>query len=427
MAETVLNEMGQHRRTAVPLGPQPHLPRGSVVARGPWPVPADAGLAFAAVPGRRHPAMTSAASSVPAASFIPAAPAIPSFTPAASSAPSPGAQLGRLWLAALAVSGPDAATGQDDIPMDLSAARRFLTEQSAELVSVLLGSPFQPLRAAAVGEALVKANFVGADVLGRSLRVLILRLPALIRTYTRGGAADDPERRVAEVTEALANGDVRALRDRTLAEQESIRRADLDAQRVISEQLWHQATHDPLTGLPNRAAVFGRLSAALANGRGAGGTRLGLCYLDLDGFKGVNDRYGHDAGDELLVRVAERIGRVAHGHRTIAARIGGDEFIVLAESSPGMRGMIELAAAILVEVSRPVPLRIGRVRISACAGIAECAADSPAATTMVADADAALYRAKSRGPGHWAVADAGRWQARQPAAGSASRAPIRRG
>ena len=362
MAETALNETGQHRPTAVPLGPQPPLLRSSVVTQALWPVDV---------------------------------------------APPPAALLARAWLAALAVSGAsgsgEAAAGPGDIPMDQSSARRFLTGQSAALVSVLLASPFRPRQAAAVGHALVKADFVGADVLGRSLRVLILRLPTLISAGLRGGmGAEDLEQRVAAVTEALANGYVRALRDRTLAEQESIRRAELDAQRIISERLRHQATHDPLTGLPNRAAAFGRLSAVLAAG---GDSRIGLCYLDLDGFKGVNDRYGHDAGDELLVRVAERIGRVAREHRAIAARIGGDEFVVLAESSPGVRGMIALAAAILVEVSQPVPLRIGRVRVSACAGIADCAVGSPAAATVVTDADAALYQAKSRGPGRWAVFD----------------------
>ncbi len=103
--------------------------------------------------------------------------------------------------------------------------------------------------------------------------------------------------------------------------------------------------------------------------------------------------------------MAERIGRVARDHHALAARIGGDEFVVLAESSPGVRGMIALATAILVEVSQPVPLRIGRVRVSACAGIVDCAVGSPAAATMVTDADAALYQAKSRGPGRWAVFD----------------------
>jgi diguanylate cyclase len=368
MAETALNETGQHRRAAVPLGSQPPLLRSSIIAQASWPV--------GAVP------------------------------PPAVGAPE--AQLARAWLAALAVSGAEAIAARGGIPMDPSTARRFLTEQSAVLVAILLRSPFRPRQAAAVGHALVKADFVGADVLGRSLRVLILRLPALISADVRVDVTPgDLEHRVAAVTEALANGYVRALRDRTLAEQESIRRAELDAQRIISEQLRHQATHDPLTGLPNRAAVFGRLSAARA---AAGTTRIGLCYLDLDGFKGINDRYGHNAGDELLVRLAERIGRVARAHRAVAARIGGDEFVVLAENSPGVRGVVALATAILVEVSRPVPLRIGHVRVSACAGIVECATASPAAATIVTDADAALYQAKSRGPGHWAVFDSARRQ-----------------
>jgi diguanylate cyclase (GGDEF)-like protein len=372
MAQMALNDTGQHSHTTGPLAPQPSTPRGSV-PRTTWPIP------------------------------IPV---------------QPQAELARMWLAALAVTAEEAtgATGPaGDIPMDMPSARRFLTRQSAALVSILLGSPFRPRQAAAVGHALVKADFVGADVLGRSLRVLILRLPALLAATAQADAAHagaagvgDVDQRVAAVTEALANGYVRALHDRTLAEQESIRRAELAAQQMISERLRHQALHDPLTGLPNRAAAFDRLSAALA---AAGGGRIGLCFLDLDDFKAVNDRYGHDTGDELLVSVAERIGRVARDSGALAARIGGDEFIVLAEPSPGERGMVALAAAILAEIRRPVALRIGWVGVSACAGIVECAAGSPAAATMVPNADAALYQAKSQGPGRWAVFGSPRRQA----------------
>lgn len=313
-------------------------------------------------------------------------------------------QLASAWLTALRVNGDLPSRGHDGVPMDQATACRILTEQSAQLIFILLGTPFQPARAAAVGHVLVRADFTGADVLGRSLRVLLLRLPELISRYAGFSyGLGDLEQRVAAVTEALANGYVRALRDRTLAEQESIRRAELDAQRTISEQLRHQATHDPLTGLPNRVALSGRLARAAKTAKARGGTRIGLCYLDLDGFKAVNDRYGHDAGDELLITVAERIGKVARRYGATAGRIGGDEFVVLAESSPGVPCLISLASDILAEVSRPVPLRIGRVGVSACAGIAERAAASPAAATVVADADAALYRAKSHGPGHWAV------------------------
>jgi diguanylate cyclase (GGDEF)-like protein len=314
----------------------------------------------------------------------------------------PAAQLARMWLAALTVGEDERLADTDDIPMDITSARAFLTRQSAALVSIVLGHPFRPRQAAAVGHALVKADFVSADVLGRSLRVLIIRLPELLRkhAFALAPAVSGIDGRVAEVTEALANGYVRALRDRTLAEQESIRRAEVDAQRIISDQFRHQATHDPLTGLPNRSAIYGRLAAALEPGRD---TSAGLCYLDLDGFKAINDRFGHGAGDELLVTVARRIGETARRHGAVAGRIGGDEFVVVAEVSPGIGGMIALANGILGEVSRPVSLRVGWVGISACAGIAECAAGSPASTTLIADADAALYQAKSSGPGRWAV------------------------
>jgi diguanylate cyclase len=314
----------------------------------------------------------------------------------------PAAQLSRVWLRALTVSPDEGPHALDGLPMDVADALAFLTTQSAALFDIVLRDPFRPRQAAAVGHALVQADFVSADVLGRSLRVLILRLPELLPRHALAGPAGTGgmERRIAEVTAALANGYVRALRDRTLAEQESIRRAELDAQRIISDQFRHQATHDPLTGLPNRAHILGKLTLALEAGRD---TRAGLCYLDLDGFKAVNDRFGHEAGDELLVTVARRMGETAHAHGALAGRIGGDEFVVVAEASPGIAGMIALAAGILGEVSRPIQLRAGRVRVSACAGIAECAAGSPHAATLIADADAALYRAKARGPSQWAV------------------------
>lgn len=379
MATTALNEVEQHGHHTVPLPARPPVLSSPTAPRIPWPdSPARGHAGYAA----RHTR--------------------PEMWPPLTDV-EPVTQLARSWLTALGVAGSHRSAIAGGIPMDRTSARHLLTDQSAALVSVLLGAPFHPERAAAVGHTLVRADFVAADVLGRSLRVLLLRLPEVI-----GGCADLPyglgelEHRVAAVTEALANGYVQALRDRTMAEQESIRRAELDAQRIISEQLRHQATHDPLTGLANRAAAFGRLTAAIKAG---GDARVGLCYLDLDGFKAINDRHGHDAGDELLVTVAERIGRVAWQYGALAARLGGDEFVVLAESSPGVDGMIALAARILAEVGRPVPLRIGHVAVSACAGIADSAVNSPRISTIVADADAALYRAKSRGPGRWAAYD----------------------
>jgi GGDEF domain-containing protein len=335
--------------------------------------------------------------------------------------------LARAWLAGLdgleGAGGPGAGAGRPADHAD-TPERIVLTDLASRLISILSAAlfepeEFEPQEAEAVGRALVVADFTGDGMLGRSLWVLMLRLPAAVRALPGGpGAPCDMERRLAEVVGALANGYVSELQARTLAEQESIRRVELDAERLLRQRLLHQATHDSLTGLPNRAATFARLSAALAADPG---TRVGLCYVDLDGFKAVNDRHGHGAGDELLAVIAERIGRVARDHGAFAARIGGDEFVVLAEAglaeagpakagpgetppgemreAPlGRRGMIALAADVLAEARRPVPLTPEPVTVSACAGVVERAAAGTTAEGILAAADTALYRAKSRGP-----------------------------
>src|SRR5882757_69418 len=118
----------------------------------------------------------------------------------------PAAQLARVWLTALTVSGNERLADPDGAPMDIASARSFLTAQSAALLAIVLSDPFRPRHAAAVGHALVKADFVSADVLGRSLRVLIMRLPELLRHYALARATNVRrlDGRVAEVTEALA-------------------------------------------------------------------------------------------------------------------------------------------------------------------------------------------------------------------------------
>jgi len=321
---------------------------------------------------------------------------------ASSASAAPAVRLARMWLTTLAPAEGGKQPELDGGTPEPSGSWAFLTAQSAMLLAILFGEPFRPAEASAIGQELVRANFVAADVLGRSLRVLMIRLPELVAEYL-ACPAGELERRVAEVSGALADGYVRALRDRTLAEQESLMRAELDAQRSLSERLRHEATHDPLTGLPNRAAIFSRLAGALDERDGGS---VGLCYLDLDGFKAVNDQYGHQAGDELLVTLSRRICETAASFGALAGRIGGDEFIVVAEASPGIGRMITLTTAILGEVGRPVALSSERVSVSACAGIAEYAAESATSAVIVAEADAALYRAKSRGPGQWAIASA---------------------
>jgi PAS domain S-box-containing protein len=105
---------------------------------------------------------------------------------------------------------------------------------------------------------------------------------------------------------------------------------DITERHQLQEQLRYQATHDPLTGLGNRALFTDRLHAGFADG---GSDRIALCYLDLDGFKVINDSLGHVVGDQLLVAVASRLDGLVSGDGRLVARMGGDEFVVLVEDS----------------------------------------------------------------------------------------------
>ncbi|KMO33828.1 hypothetical protein VQ02_20065 [Methylobacterium variabile] len=166
---------------------------------------------------------------------------------------------------------------------------------------------------------------------------------------------------------------------------------------LAEQENQRRAVHDPLTGLRNRTGLMEDLA-----GRLPGDGDLALLYLDLDGFKAVNDRFGHAAGDALLVQVAERIG-AAIPQEWQAARLGGDEFVILAG---GRRvHLAKVVAAQLIEALR-APYDLGPARhdgIGVSIGLASAAAGtSPEA--LLAEADAALYRAKAAGKGRCATA-----------------------
>jgi diguanylate cyclase (GGDEF)-like protein/PAS domain S-box-containing protein len=162
-------------------------------------------------------------------------------------------------------------------------------------------------------------------------------------------------------------------------------------------ELQRLANYDPLTELPNRRLLNARLEEALARTRRHGG-RTALLYLDLDGFKTVNDSLGHPAGDELLTRVAQRLGERVRAGDTLG-RLGGDEFLVIAESLHSPEEAAVLARDLLSAVARPVALAHGpEVYVTASIGISLFPDDGCAdATAMMRDADAALYLAKEQG------------------------------
>lgn len=170
-------------------------------------------------------------------------------------------------------------------------------------------------------------------------------------------------------------------------------------------ELAHQALHDGLTGLPNRALLIDRLGQAL-NRLGRHDSSLAVLFCDLDRFKVVNDSLGHGAGDELLVAVAERLVRVLRGGDT-AARFGGDEFVVLCEDIGGERPAMLVAERIIEALSRPFALGDDQVHVHVSIGIALTSSEGTRADGLIRDADAAMYRAKERGGALCEVFDAG--------------------
>ncbi|RSS79677.1 bifunctional diguanylate cyclase/phosphodiesterase [Streptomyces sp. WAC06614] len=189
--------------------------------------------------------------------------------------------------------------------------------------------------------------------------------------------------------------------------------ADVSDRRDLQARLRHLQMHDPVTRLPNRALFFERLSAALeASSYERGGTgRIGLCYLDLDGFKAVNDTLGHRVGDRLLTAVAARLTQCADqsgygrtgGH--LVARLGGDEFALLVEDSTGTEELVDLARAVLAAIQEPFELAGQRLSVSASIGVVERVAEGTSATGLMQAADTTLYWAKADGKARWTLFD----------------------
>jgi diguanylate cyclase (GGDEF)-like protein/PAS domain S-box-containing protein len=172
---------------------------------------------------------------------------------------------------------------------------------------------------------------------------------------------------------------------------------DVTDRKVLEEKLLHQAYHDSLTSLPNRALFTTRIERAVAHGGGRPGT-VGVLFMDLDGFKEINDNLGHSTGDELLRRVAQRL-RAAVRPADVIARLGGDEFAILVEDIAGEHILQDLADRILDELAYPMLLAGQELHIRASIGIAARSDELEDAEQLLRNADLAMYRAKSAGGG----------------------------
>lgn len=178
---------------------------------------------------------------------------------------------------------------------------------------------------------------------------------------------------------------------------------DTSERKTLEAQLLHQAFHDPLTELANRALFNDRLEHALARTAREPG-RVAVLLLDLDNFKTVNDTQGHAAGDRMLEVVAARLRSATRGCDTVA-RLGGDEFAVLLEQMHASAGAQIVAGRILEALQHPVEISLGRVTsVAASVGIAIMHGDE-GAEELLRNADVAMYEAKNRARGRWVVFD----------------------
>ena len=173
--------------------------------------------------------------------------------------------------------------------------------------------------------------------------------------------------------------------------------------KALERQLAHQAFHDPLTGLPNRALFTDRLEHALTRAPRRG-VLVAVLFLDLDRFKAVNDSLGHDVGDQLLVGIAGLLRACVRGGDTVA-RLGGDEFTVLLEDLAAPGDASHVAERIMAAMQKPFALGGQELSVSASLGVA-LSTGHGTPDELLRDADAALYRSKNRGKARYEVFDA---------------------
>ncbi len=179
---------------------------------------------------------------------------------------------------------------------------------------------------------------------------------------------------------------------------------DIVAIKAAEARMRHLASHDALTGLPNRMLLSDRLDQALHRHR-RHGSGVALMFCDLDGFKRINDEHGHETGDALLAAVARRMRETVRETDTVA-RLGGDEFVVLCEGWAAEIDLERIAGRIVEAVARPITVTGRRLDVGVSIGVAVAGRDSDSYDALMALADVAMYRAKESGRGRYEMAAA---------------------
>ncbi|HEY6759562.1 MAG TPA: EAL domain-containing protein [Baekduia sp.] len=278
-----------------------------------------------------------------------------------------------------------------------------LVQHSSDLITVLAPDATIAYQSPAIEKVL---GFAPEDVMGRRIDELIdpgdgSRLLRLIADGAHAPVASQ----TLECTLSHKDGTTRQFEVlfTNLTHDEHVggivlNSRDVSERKAFERQLAHQAFHDPVTGLPNRALFVERVRHAIARSRREA-RGLGLIFVDLDDFKIINDSLGHAAGDEVLNQVAQRLALSIRASDT-AARFGGDEFAVLLEDIEGVQEAADAAERIMESVSAPLTAAHKELAVRCSLGIAIAAEDGTGdADELIRDADAAMYIAKRDGKG----------------------------
>ena len=213
----------------------------------------------------------------------------------------------------------------------------------------------------------------------------------------RKRAEEEIRRAHAELDERVKQRTVR------LAEANALLQREIAERRELEEQLAHQAFHDPLTGLPNRSLFLDRVELS-STGSLEGGGKVAVLLLDLDDFKVINDSLGYEAGDRLLLAVAERLENTV-GSRGTTAHFGGDQFAVLLEDVASAGDAVRVARWIEEALRRPFDLEGTEWLVTVSIGIGLSTSGWGPPEEIMRRADAAMYRAKEAGKARYAVSE----------------------
>jgi diguanylate cyclase (GGDEF)-like protein/PAS domain S-box-containing protein len=228
----------------------------------------------------------------------------------------------------------------------------------------------------------------------------LAELRAALDTHLAGGSRQV----VREYRVRSSAGDYRWVLLRALAERDTVGRprrltgclTDITDRKRDEERLKHDVLHDGLTGLANRALLLDRLEIALAGLRRNSDAHFAVLFLDLDHFKRVNDAYGHDVGDRLLVGLAARLRNFVRPGDTVA-RLGGDEFAVLLGNVGDVAAAVHVAERLIETLANPFHVDTSRIQVTGSVGIALSRTGYRRPEDLLRDADIAMYRAKSMG------------------------------